>query len=276
MNTYIKTLYISDLDGTLLNEEKQVSDFSKEQLNKLMDKGLNFSIASARTKASAVKILSGLKINTPIILMNGAVVYDLVNNKFLKIEAIPIDTVTQIVKVLKNDNVHGFMYAITNEDQITYYEGLHTQAMIDFHDERVTKYYKTFMQVASFEEKISDGNIVYFTIIDQYERLTEVLTELKSISNIDAILYKDVYSENLWFLEIYSEKASKYNAVMYLRKYCNYDKVVCFGDNFNDLPLFRASDECYAVENAVDELKQKATGIIGANICDGVVKFLLK
>ena len=51
--------------------------------------------------------------------------------------------------------------------------------------------------------------------------------------------------------------------------------MVSFGDAINDIPMFQISDECYAMENAVDELKEIATGVIGSNNADGVVKWLM-
>lgn len=50
--------------------------------------------------------------------------------------------------------------------------------------------------------------------------------------------------------------------------------MVSFGDAINDIPMFRISDECYAVKNAVEELKKIATGIIDSNDEDGVAKWL--
>lgn len=61
---------------------------------------------------------------------------------------------------------------------------------------------------------------------------------------------------------------------MWLREYIDVDKVIGFGDNLNDIPFFEACDESYAVANAREEVKQKATGIIGTNIEDGVIKQL--
>ena len=52
-------------------------------------------------------------------------------------------------------------------------------------------------------------------------------------------------------------------------------RIISFGDAVNDIPMFDISDECYAVENAVDEVKAAATGIIGSNEEDGVAKWLL-
>ena len=268
-------LYISDLDGTLLNSNKEVSNYARDTLNSLIATGVNFSIATARTAASAVKILSGLNINLPVVLMNGAVIYDIGKSKYIKIEEIPSPAVQDILEALKENGATGFMYSISNDELITYYEKLNTKALRDFYDERVTNYYKTFEQVDSFFNKIESSKIVYFALIDEYERLSGVFQSLKEHPDIDVVRYKDIYAEDLWFLEIYSKNASKYNAVKYLREYCNLDKIIGFGDNFNDIPLFKACDECYAVSNAVEELKEVATGVIEDNLSDGVARFIV-
>jgi len=136
------------------------------------------------------------------------------------------------------------------------------------------KYYKSFEQVDCFSDKTSCGRVIYFTLMDEYERLSEVYSSFKTLADIDMVLYRDIYSENLWYLEVFSENASKYNAVKYIREYCGFDRIIGFGDNFNDIPLFKACDEFYAVSNAVPQLKKKATEIIGDNNSDGVARFI--
>ena len=69
---------------------------------------------------------------------------------------------------------------------------------------------------------------------------------------------------------------SKANAVMQLKAQLCCDKVIVFGDGKNDIDMFEIADEAYAVENAVNELKAVATGIIGSNENDGVAKYLQK
>ena len=70
-------------------------------------------------------------------------------------------------------------------------------------------------------------------------------------------------------------RASKARAILKLKELWGCGRVVSFGDAVNDLPMFEISDECYAVANAVDELKAAATGVIGSNEDDGVAKWLL-
>jgi hypothetical protein len=106
--------------------------------------------------------------------------------------------------------------------------------------------------------------------------LAGVVRDVKTLPGIDMVLSNDVYVDNLWYLEIYGKNASKYNAVNYIRDYCGFDRIIGFGDNINDLPLLNACDEFYAVANALHEVKEKATGVIGDNNSDAVPKFITK
>lgn len=270
----MKCLYISDLDGTLLNSEKELSSFTIKTLNRLIADGLNFTVATARTAASALKILAGLDINVPVVLMNGVLVYDTEKGKYIKTEIIQPDVVSKISGLLKQFEINGFMYAIMDDKLVTYYESLNTIALQDFHNERVLKYYKSFEKVDSFLDKAAANNVIYFTLVDEQENLAGIYNAVKGLDGIEAAFYRDIYARDLWYLEIFSNKASKSNAVRFIReKYC-FDRVIGFGDNLNDIPLFEACEECYATSNAVDELKARASGIIGHNNEDSVAVFI--
>ena len=72
-----RTLFVSDLDGTLLNRQSVVSERSRETLNDLIvNHGTLFSIATARTPATAVKLMSGIATNIPLVVMAGAAMWD--------------------------------------------------------------------------------------------------------------------------------------------------------------------------------------------------------
>ena len=65
-------------------------------------------------------------------------------------------------------------------------------------------------------------------------------------------------------------RATKAEAIQKLKEMWNCDKVVSFGDAINDIPMFEISDECYAVENAVPELKKAAPAVVDSEGRDGV------
>ncbi|MBP0980277.1 MAG: HAD family phosphatase, partial [Oscillospiraceae bacterium] len=72
----MKTLYISDLDGTLLNSDAQISQYTADTLNSLIEKGLLFSYATARSYITAGRITKDITARFPLILYNGAFVLD--------------------------------------------------------------------------------------------------------------------------------------------------------------------------------------------------------
>jgi hydroxymethylpyrimidine pyrophosphatase-like HAD family hydrolase len=62
----MKTLYISDLDGTLLNNSGELSAFSIKTINELINRGMCFSYATARSSTSASRVTRGLTTNVPV------------------------------------------------------------------------------------------------------------------------------------------------------------------------------------------------------------------
>lgn len=70
--------------------------------------------------------------------------------------------------------------------------------------------------------------------------------------------------------------ATKANAALLLKDMLGCDELVVFGDNVNDIELFKVADRSYAVANAVPELKAIATDVIGSNNNDGVARFIKK
>ena len=93
-------LFISDLDGTLLNDNAMLSNFSLKNLNALIEKGLQFTVASARSVIAMQKILKGLKIKLPVIEFNGAFLSDLRTGKHVIVNEIN----PEIKYDLLNDN----------------------------------------------------------------------------------------------------------------------------------------------------------------------------
>ena len=75
-------LFVTDLDGTLLNSHKEVSIKSIEILNKLIDDGVNFTVATARTPATVVDLLQDVNLKLPAVLMNGVLLYDIKEEKY--------------------------------------------------------------------------------------------------------------------------------------------------------------------------------------------------
>lgn len=270
----MNTLYISDLDGTLLNQKAELSPYTVQTINTLIKKGMNFTIATARSAASAVTILKDLQLTLPVVLMNGVLIYDLSAKRYLNIEYLTPESLSFIYQVLNDFGLSGFLYEVKEHMLSTYYERLSNQGQVEFYTERVNKFRKVFTQVEAFSQ-VDPAHLVYLSLLDTKEHLEGAYQILKTCPDIALAYYKDVYSkEDLWYLEIFSHRATKYNAAQYLRNAFHFDKITGFGDNLNDLPLFRACEETCAVANAKAEVKETATHIIGSNTEDGVANWL--
>ena len=263
-----KTLYISDLDGTLLNHNQEVSEQTKEILNKLISKGLNFSIATARTAVTAEEILKELNINIPVVLMNGVSLYDLKKHEHVDIEYIGSDTAQTIISCLEDVEQSGFIYTIDKNSLRAYYHKALNKYETIFYNQR--KHKKQFVK----EKNIDTSKIAYFVFMDEKEKMEAIANKIKHIPGIDYVLYKDNYMEGAYLLEIFSHRASKANAILKLKK--NYKQLVCFGDNLNDISMFKIADYSCAMGNAVDAVKDVATQVIATNQEDGVAKFIEK
>ena len=295
-----KMLYVSDLDGTLLNSDALLNEDVPKRLNALIEQGLCFTVATARTYATVNSIMKDVNLTCPMILMNGVMIYDPVKKSCIHAEIIERDSVEYILKGRKKFGVTGFAYALSPEiseecsksgetsvvdsavrvgksgrKMATYYEKIATQHMEKFYTERRDLYHKPFSKVEKLED-ISGEDIIYFSICYEEEVLRPFYEYLKKDERLNLNFYKDVYGDGLWYLEISHKNASKYYGIQKLRKLLHPAAITGMGDNLNDIPLFKACDRSCAVGNAHKEVKERADYILDTNLNAGVVKFLEK
>ncbi|MBQ4338057.1 MAG: HAD-IIB family hydrolase [Clostridia bacterium] len=270
-----KTLYISDLDGTLLNRNAELSPFAVEGLRALCSKGIYLSVATARTAATVAAMLAPVGVNTPVVLMNGVCTYDLSKEEYVSVEYISSFAKSQAMQIIADHGLSGFWYCIEDGKLSTYYENTDSPDAKLFIEERQRKYNKPFFKVDSFSS-LSERGLVYYSISDVTAKLEPAASQLKEVQGLRVEYYRDVYNPRHSYLELCSSNASKKNAVSNIRKTYGFEKAVGFGDNYNDIPLLEACDEFYAVSNAVEELKKRSTAVIGANTGDAVVRWLLE
>ena len=107
------TLYVSDLDGTLLNSESLVSETTAALLNKLIaDENILFTVATARTPATVSKLMAGVKTNLPYIVMAGAALWDNERKEYSEKQAIDNLTVDALLQSYDSYDIQPFVYRI--------------------------------------------------------------------------------------------------------------------------------------------------------------------
>ncbi len=267
-----KTLYVSDLDGTLLSPAPAITEHTAAVINSLTAKGMHFTFATARSIYSAIPITSALNVNVPCLLMNGVSIYDIAAGGYIKSEFIPTEASAEVLAAFERHNIRCFMYRIDGEWLTCYYSELTTKVMRSFAEVRKHEYKKPFVQVPRLAD-YANADTVYFTTTGPHDDLYPLKCEIEHIKGVSHAFYLDVYNGE-WYLEVFSDRASKANGIRFLRERYGFDEVVAFGDNLNDLSMFEAADVKIAVGNAKEELKDAADIVIGTNSEDGVAEWL--
>ena len=111
----MKRLFVSDLDGTLLNQYGEVSEKTAEILNEAIAKGLDFTISTARTPTTALQIVEPLNLRLPIMMMNGVLIYDMATKRYLRKETMDATIVMVILGMIKTRGLDCFLYALDEE-----------------------------------------------------------------------------------------------------------------------------------------------------------------
>ena len=267
----MKRLYVSDLDGTLLDNEARISDETASAINSYIDKGLQFTVSTARTPTTALKIIEKLNLKLPIMMMNGVLIYDMQTRRYIKKEAMDTNVIMVLLGLIKVKGLSCFLYGLEDEQFVAYYDSVESTSLNYFRNECIMKYDKKFTEVVDLS-LVAGKDIIYCMLREPKENLEGLYRELSVVNGVKAEFYPDVYNDEYYMLEIYSEKASKKEAVNYLQKIGHFDSVVGFGDNLNDQSLFEACDYFYAVENAHPQIKDIADGVISSNEDNGVAK----
>ena len=115
----MKTLYISDMDGTLLNDGGKVSRRSVEIINELIKNGMLFTVATARSAMSAAELLKDIDISVPAVLMNGVFLFDLKNKKAVTYHEIPKDAFFAITEIFVRRNKSPFAFFYGDDGKFT-------------------------------------------------------------------------------------------------------------------------------------------------------------
>jgi Cof subfamily protein (haloacid dehalogenase superfamily) len=269
-----KILYISDLDGTLLSPDESITPYTAQMLNALIEKGLLFTYATARSLATAGVLTRSLHLQLPVILNNGVFLTDSATGKILHTMTLKADQKSRVLTIIAQHHIPALVYALLDgRERVSWLgawenNGIRLYIAARIGDERLRR----VENLAA----LGAGEIFYITILAEEAEARRLESLFSGDESLTRLLSEDIYHRKEWWLELYHRDASKATAAETLRRRIGADRIVCFGDGLNDLPLFRACSEALAMGNAHPLVKQAATAVIGANCEDGVVRWLLE
>lgn len=270
----LKTLYISDLDGTLIGADAMPSEFTLSTVNYLSSQGMSISIATSRSLSDAKNILKDFRFMTPIITMNGTFITDLSgeSRKTLHDLSLEREAAMKVCALLEQKGCPPNVFFFSDEDLDVEYKAELCEHQIYFNRLR-EKSYRRFQKVDEYNKT---DKLVFIAAVGDEDAVKAAAGTISEEYVFNCTCYEDVYRKGMWFIEVTNRYANKALAAKRLKELTGADRVVAFGDNHNDLPLFSVADLKIAVQNATDEVKAAADIIIPANTEDGVAKYLLE
>lgn len=266
-----KTLYVTDLDGTLLQNDQTLSVETVRILNELLDQGLCFTYATGRSLQSAAPITKPLHLTLPVITRDGCIAADPKTNREIEINRISDEMIRQLRPILSPIMSSCFTTTYSKGSELKlYFKGEPSEGFKQYLEEHAED---KKLSAAPNEDALYENEISFFKFIASCEELEPVYLQVKDDPELSCFLQKDNYSDAYWF-SIYPKCATKAAAIQKLQKQLGCDRLVVFGDSVNDISMCQIADESCAVANATEELKKAATTIIGSNMENSVARWI--
>lgn len=115
-------LFISGLDDILLDNQNVLSDYNKIELNRILDEGVNFTISTIRTPASLIEPMRDIRLQLPVIAMDGAVLYDINEKIYIKSYVISSNHSNLVVQFIREQGLQCFTNVIVDDMLVIYYD----------------------------------------------------------------------------------------------------------------------------------------------------------
>lgn len=272
-------LYVSDLDGTLLDDSGKLSDFSRENLKRLLDAGLNFTVASARAINVIQLVLGDVPIKLPVIAINGAYLSDYKTGKHLIINSLPGETAKSIFAMIRGMDLWPFVGTFNGTEDCFYYQTLSHPAMEWYH-RALSENHDPRLRKTSNLADVFNESVISLAVMGDRDPIGELTESLSKTfpGQLKNFYFENDYSPGYWWLTIHDKKACKSIAIKELMKMTGFkqEQLTVFGDHINDIRILELAANAVVVENADERIKAVADEIIGTNDNDSVVKYLLE
>lgn len=270
-----KTLYVSDMDGTLLNSSSVLSETTTAKLNKLISEGALFTVATARTPATVVELMKNVDSNLPYIVMAGCATWDNQKKGYESARIISNSSIEQLIGIFEKNGNNPFIYYKNGNQIVVNHVRELTAEEKEFIEPRIKTPLKRLKTCSSLTvDTTLEGAMLIFSM-GKFEALRNIADEIDK-EGIDCTYncYHDIFKKDEGFIDIYVNGTTKAAAIKELARKIGAERIVVFGDNLNDIPMMKVADWSVAVSNAFDEVKEYANEITESNGEDAVARWI--
>lgn len=265
-----------DLDGTLLNSNKRISDENKEAIRSAIASGVHVVVCSGRIYAGARIFGQEIGTKLPLITCNGARIKDMETEEVIYSRPLQFKTCEKIIDVCQKNDVYYHIYV----GDIMYTEKLAFSSLFYWNrNKELPKENRVEIQVVDnmkcqLKDKAEDISKVV-VICDNPQKLSETREEISRIKDLE------IMSSNFDNFEIMNGGVSKGHALKYMaEKYgISREEVMAIGDNENDMSMLEYAGLAIAMANGEDYVKEICDYVTLSNNENGVAfainKFVL-
>lgn len=223
-----ETLFISGLDNTLLNQKEMLNAFSKVELNRMIDNGMQFTISTMRTPAALLEPMKDVRLKLPVIVMDGAALYDIRKHSYLRVYVISSDTSQRLMQLILQEKMCWYANVIIDDMLVIFYG--------DKEDSVNTSMIQK-LRVSPFRNYVhrplpAGENVTYFMLLDREEKIAAFYALLEKegfTQELKIITYPSKDYPGYSYIKIYNKNATKENMILYLKQMTGLQQVVTFG-----------------------------------------------
>lgn len=280
-----------DLDGTLLNSYGEVSNKNKEAIQKAIKKNVEVVLTSGRPIMSVKNLANEIGCNNYMICGNGAITYDIQNDKIVYNKFLEKAKVLQIIRICEENSI---FYNVYTKDTIltknlNYNILFYNQENASKPEDKKTRI--TIMQnIEEYIQNREEEDYLKITICDNNKVIFgSIIRKLRTIKDVDVLdvahmsrkIIKDG-TENVsmeyFYTEITNTNVDKWQAIENLieKLQIKREEVIAIGDNINDAEMVKNAGLGIMMGNSALYIKEMADIVVSDNDNDGVAEAIEK
>lgn len=262
MGKFDGMLLCTDLDDTLLTDNKQVSEKNRKAIDYFKSEGGLFTFSTGRVPMGARLILEYVVPNAPIVCFNGGGIYDFSENKMLWSRKLDSDAISAVEYVDRRLDFVGI--EICTEEKI-YFSKINAK-----------------VREHQVLEKLPDNDLDYHDIPEVWQKVL-FMTEEHELNTVRRTISESPFADKYtfvqsspWYYELLPKNSTKGDGLIQLGELCGIDRsrIIAVGDNENDLEMVKMAGVGIAVENAIPIVKNSADYITADNNSDAIAKVI--
>lgn len=224
------TLYVSGIDSVLVSSREVMIPYNKVELNRLIALGAKFTISTIRTPASMMEPLSGINLKLPVIAMDGAVLYDIRENRYLDVFALDSGTAAEVETIIEEAGAHCFINALYDNTLLIYYGDFKNDAERDLFAHLRRSPYRNYTQ-KRLRGNPQNEKVIYIMVLAETAAAEQIAGQISQRLGdaVRVVLSPATEYQGYTYLKVYDRSACKANMLNILKDQTGADQVVTFG-----------------------------------------------